>query len=335
MSRKIFTLFILVVLTGLVFGSVAQARWIPKKPITFIVPWGAGGSTDQVTRIVAGELEEKLGQKIVVVNQPGASGSVGTKTAMDARRDGYTWTAGGVMDLGVYCVLGFLDTKLEDWHLYLDVANILVISVHPDTPYQTFEDVVKGFKDKPGAITVATAGEASCGHIGIESISKHTGIDYRHVTYGGGNPAVIACVRGETDVVVQLACEQADMARAKRLRPLAALNDEPLELAGYGEIPPITNWIPEFKPIPLYFGVWVHKGVPEEVVNTLNELWEEVIANSKALKEYAKDRGAVFTPYFGIEALERSYPTVQSVAWLYYDAGKAEKSPITFGIPRP
>ena len=74
----------------------------------------AGGSTDQVTRVIAGELGDALGQKVVVVNQPGASGSIGTKNAWEAPKDGYTWAAGAAGDLGTYVVLGMLDTKIAD-----------------------------------------------------------------------------------------------------------------------------------------------------------------------------------------------------------------------------
>src|SRR6187401_979276 len=97
----------------------AQATWKPTKPITIIVPWAAGGSTDQVSRVAAAEIEKALGQKIVVVNQPGASGSIGTRNALQAAPDGYTWTAGAAKDLGTYIVSGLLDTKIDDWRLYL------------------------------------------------------------------------------------------------------------------------------------------------------------------------------------------------------------------------
>jgi len=94
MLRKMLFVFIIVALVATVaFTSMGKELWKPTKPITVIVPWGAGGSTDQITRILAGELEGKLGQKIVIVNQPGGSGSVGSKTALDAKKDGYTWTA--------------------------------------------------------------------------------------------------------------------------------------------------------------------------------------------------------------------------------------------------
>ena len=91
-------------------GALAQ-NWKPTRPINLIVPWAAGGSTDQITRVTAAELEKALGQTIVIVNQPGASGSIGTKSAFDAPRDGYTWTAGAAQDLGTYQTLGSLNAE--------------------------------------------------------------------------------------------------------------------------------------------------------------------------------------------------------------------------------
>src|SRR5512138_1186843 len=108
----------------------AAAQWKPTRPINLIVPWAAGGSTDQVTRVTAAELEKALGQTIVIVNQPGASGSIGTKSAWDAPKDGYTWTAGAAQDLGTYETLGTLKARITDWHLFLNVANIQVIGVN-------------------------------------------------------------------------------------------------------------------------------------------------------------------------------------------------------------
>src|SRR2546430_4316062 len=100
-------------LAALVVFGTAQAQWKPTKPITIIVPWAAGGATDQVTRLAAAELEPALGQKIVVVNQPGGAGSIGTKSAMEATKDGYTWTAGAAKQLGTYPLLGMLNSKVD------------------------------------------------------------------------------------------------------------------------------------------------------------------------------------------------------------------------------
>ena len=74
-------------------------------------------------------MEKSLGQKIVIVNQPGASGSIGTKNALEAPKDGYTWTAGAAKDLGTYAVSCLLDTKIADWNLYLSVVNVSVLGV--------------------------------------------------------------------------------------------------------------------------------------------------------------------------------------------------------------
>ena len=153
----------------------AQANWKPSKPITIIVPWAAGGSTDQVTRVTAAEIEKALGQKVVIVNQPGASGSIGTKNALEAAKDGYTWTAGAAQDLGTYKVLGMLDTGIGDWALFLNVANVSTLAVNPGTPYKTAAEFIDALKAKPGQISVGTAGVNSSGHTAMEAIAKATG----------------------------------------------------------------------------------------------------------------------------------------------------------------
>ena len=101
------------------------AEWKPAEPVTIIVPWSPGGSTDSVTRVLAGDLEKALGQTVVVVNQPGAAGSVGTTNAWKADHDGLTWAAGAAVDLGSYPVLGMLDVPIQDWRLYLHIANVV------------------------------------------------------------------------------------------------------------------------------------------------------------------------------------------------------------------
>ncbi len=330
---------LVLVAAGLSAGGKTEAasgKWKPSKPITVIVPWGAGGSTDQVTRVTAGELEPYLGQKIVIVNQPGASGSVGTKTVMDSPKDGYTWASGASVDVAVYKTLGMLDTDIrKDWDIYLSVANVALFAVNPNTPYKTFDDLLAAYKAKPGQIPTATAGQSSAGHIAMEILRKYTGIEYKHVTYDGGNPAVIATVAGETEVVPQLAVEEADMVRGGKLRALAVLSEKPLNLRGYGEVPAITNWLKDFKTGPNYFGIYLPKGVPQEVVATMNQAWEDVVMKSQKLKDYALDRGAIFDPRYGEDAQKATFTYYQPVAWLYYEAGKAKVSPDTLGIPKP
>src|SRR3954470_5518339 len=227
-------------------ATPALAQWKPSRPINLIVPWAAGGSTDQVTRVAAAEMEKQLGQTIVIVNQTGASGAIGTKSAMDAAKDGYTWTAGAAQDLGAYQALGSVNTSIKDWHLFLNVANIQVIGVNPQRPWKTAKELLDDMKKRPGQISVATAGVTSAAHAAMDQIVKATGVKYKEVSYDGGNPAVVATVSGEADLTTQLAVEQADMIKGKRLRPLATVSDKPLELEGFGPTPPLSATVPGF-----------------------------------------------------------------------------------------
>ena len=309
--------------------------WEPERPIEIIVPWAAGGATDQVIRLVATEIEDALRMSVVVVNTPGGTGSIGTGEALEADADGYTWTSGSASALGYYPVLEMLDTSLDDWHLFLAVANVPVISVHPDSEYEDFDDFLADLEARPGQVSVATAGTASTGHKVIELICQATDNEYNHISYDGGSPAVRSVVAGESSVTPQLASEQADMIRAGRLRPLAAWSDEPLEIEGHGEIPPVTEWLPDAHMATDYFGIWARHDVPDEVIETMQEIWDEYIVDSERLQNYALERGAVVTPYYGQEAHDRAWESVKTDAWILYDIGYADISPDEVGIPRP
>jgi tripartite-type tricarboxylate transporter receptor subunit TctC len=316
-------------------GSAGAADWKPVRPINLIVPWAAGGSTDQVTRIVAAELEKSLGQTIVIVNQPGASGAIGTASALDAAKDGYTWTSGAAQDLGAYESLGSVKTRITDWNLFLSVANLPVLAVNANSPYQTAKQLLDAMKASPEKISVATAGLTSTGHMAMELVAKAAGVKYRHVSYDGGNPAVVATVSGETDVTSQLGVEEVDMIRGKRLRPLATIGDKPLTIDGYGTIPPLSDTLPGFTAPALYFGIFLPKGVPDDLIQTLQKLWADNIAKNDAVKQYANSRGALFAPLSGEAAQKAAFPAVQANAWLLFNSGKAKTSPDTVGIPAP
>lgn len=312
--------------------ALAQ-EWQPDRPINIIVPWGAGGSTDQVTRVTAPIIAEELGQSVVVVNQPGASGAVGTQEVLNAPKDGYTWTANAIANNATYTVTGLIpDTKIDDWHIYLSVANVPVVSVPANSEFQDFGQLLDAFKEKGGEITVATAGVTSSGGMAIAGLGTEGAFDYRMVTYDGGGPAAIAAAAGEAMVTTQLAVEQAELIRGGRLRPLAVLSDEPLTIEGVDPIPPITEWLPEFPVAPDYFGIFIPAGVPEEVVATVNRIWEEKVMNSEALKEYAQTNGAVFAPSYGEDARARAMPVVIEEACAAEERGLEVNDPSTIGI---
>lgn len=319
---------------GLVLAGPASAEWKPTKPVRIIVPWSAGGSTDQFVRTVAGDLEEALGQKVVVVNQTGGAGAIGTKTAWEADKDGYTWTAGAAKDLGTYVVSGALDTRLSDWHLYLGLVNYTLLSVNPSSKFQSVEDVAKAMKSAPDTVTIATGGINSASGASAEAVKAVVGGDYKMVTYDGGNPAVTATVAGETEMTTQLVSEQYEMLRARRLKPLAAFTPSAVEIPEVGTVPSITDTIPA-KVGPVNFGIWAPKGIPQEVVDTMAKIWETRIKGSPRLAEYAKSKGVTVNVLSGDAAYDYAFPTTQINAWQIHDGGKSKVSPDTVGIPRP
>jgi tripartite-type tricarboxylate transporter receptor subunit TctC len=316
--------------------SFAQEEnaWQPDRPINLIVPWGAGGSTDQVTRVTAPILAEALGVDVVVVNQPGASGAIGTQEVLNAPRDGYTWTANAIANNATYSVSGLLpDTDIDDWHIYLSVANVPVVSVPADSEFEDFGQLLEAFKTRGAEISVATAGVTSSGGTAIASISGAAdNFDYNMITYDGGGPAAIATASGEAMVTTQLAVEQTELIRGGRLKALAVLSDQPLELEGVDPIPPITNWLPDKDLAPDYFGIFIPRGVPDEVIATMDRIWEEKVMNAEALKTYAETFGAVFAPSYGDEARANAMPVVILEACSSVDRGEAVNDPSTIGI---
>jgi tripartite-type tricarboxylate transporter receptor subunit TctC len=320
-----------VLLTG-----VASAEWKPDRPINIIVPWSAGGSTDQVTRVVAPLLAEALGTEVVVVNQPGASGSIGTAAALAAPRDGYTWTANAIANNATYSITGLIEnTSIEDYAIYLHVANVPVVSVNVDSPYQDFNQLLDALKME--RVTVGTAGVNSSGGMALAAIKEAAGADFaaEMVTYDGGNPAVIAAASGEVVATTQLAVEQTEMIKAGRLRALAVLSDSPLIVAGIDPVPPITQFLPDFPVAADYFGVFIPVGAPDEVYETVNKVWADIIMKSPELQAYASERGAVFSPSYGDAAVKVAMPVVIAEACARVTRGEAVVQPSEIGIDCP
>ena len=318
----------------MVAGPALAGEWKPSKPITAIVPWPAGGATDLTVRILASEMEKVLGQRISVVNTPGATGAIGMKNAFDTARDGYTWSSNSDTSLVNYPVLDLMKTTHRDWIQWYALFTPCIVSTTADYPAKDLADLVKIMQEKPGQVPVASAGVGSSGHTALEVFKSATGVTVRHVPYAGGNPAVIATVSGESNVVMQLSMEQADMIRAKKLKPLASLSNRPLNISGYGEIPPITKWYPKFPLTGSHFGIMIPKGVPPEVVTAVSKAFE-VAAKSEALKNFAEQKAVILVDIREDEAMKMAEETASITTWTLFDNGAAKISPAQFNISRP
>jgi len=333
-SRVIIGLAVLLGLVALVTSAPVAQEWKPNKPITIIVPWPAGGATDLTVRILAAEMEKPLGQRISVVNTPGATGAIGMKNAWDAARDGYTWTANSDTSLVNYPVLDLMKTTHRDWIQWYALFTPSIISVNADYPAKDLADLVRIMKEKPGQVAVASAGVGSSGHTALEVFKSATGVSVRHVPYAGGNPAVVATVSGESNAVMQLSVEQADMIRAKKLRPLANTSDRPLTISGFGEVPPVTKWYPKFPVTGSHFGLMVPKDTPKEVVAAISRAFE-IAAKSERLKKFADDKAVLLVNLKEGQALAMAEEAASVVTWTLFDNGAAKISPAQFNIPKP
>jgi len=312
----------------------AAENWVPQKAIHIFVPSGKGDATDQLVRVLAEELEGALNQKIIIINKTGRAGSLATEKVLQPPADGYTWLAGAASSLGTYQLRGKLDTKIQDWHVYLAASQALVVSANPDSKYLTFDDLMADMKSGGKDLTVGTDGYTSSSHVTFEAIRQQVGGAYRLVSHSKGKQAVRSTVSGETLVTTQFISEQKELLGKKRLRALAVVSADPVEIDGIGVIDPVNKWINNFDVSPVQLGLFLPKSVPPDVINTLNDICKTRIANSNAFSEYASSSGAEINIASGPEAQARVWPSIQDTAWIFYDSGMVKISPDALGIPR-
>jgi tripartite-type tricarboxylate transporter receptor subunit TctC len=339
MKKNLITLVVVLVMLVVGAGLLAaggqddSGEWRPERTITMIVPWGAGGLSDQTARVLASEMESVLGVKIAIVNQPGASGSIGTKAAYDKPHDGYTWVGNSNTSVATYQVRELTpEISHKDWQGFFAIFTPPVICVNPDSPITDWDSLLKAFQSRE--VVVASAGIGSTGHIAAELYSRQMGVSYKNVPYKGGNPAVVATVAGETEVVMQASLECSDMLRAKKLRPIAALTEEPIFIDGVGEIPPATEFKKGFQGMATVVGILIPRDTPAEIQEAIAKAFD-VAANSEAVKKLASEKGAVAANLQGKKADEAMDRAASQFGWILYEVGVAPKSPEIYGIPKP
>jgi tripartite-type tricarboxylate transporter receptor subunit TctC len=333
--RKAVVCFALVVIALGAFGEIVNAQvWKPSRPVTVIVPWPAGGASDTTGRMIAGQMEQTLGQRMVIVNTPGGAGAIGTKEVWDRPHDGYTLTANATAGFVSYAVLGRMEQTHRDWTYFLPMYTPNVIAVKPDSPYKTVEDLVAAMKARPGAVTIATAGVGSSGYFFIEQFKVAAGVTYRHVPYAGGAPAVMAVASGETEMVPQLSIEVAELLRGGKLRALAVSTKEPLTIEGYGTIPSVIQAVPKFEDYGSYFGLMAPRDLPKNVLAAYEDAFQKAAA-LKAVKDYATTKGGIAIAISGEKADQLVERLARKEAWIMHEAGQAVKNPADLKIQKP
>lgn len=172
-----------------IWPAVAQTTWPRAKPISFIVPFSAGGSLDGTTRLVAQQLASRLGQSITVENATGAGGSVGIQKAIAAAPDGYSFLMAGDAPLvpGGPGQSSYRFDMLRDM-IPVSLVNTapMVLVAHPGVPANNFEELVQYVRRNPGKLNYASSGVGTLPHLAMEMVKRRAGLHIVHIPYRGG-----------------------------------------------------------------------------------------------------------------------------------------------------
>jgi tripartite-type tricarboxylate transporter receptor subunit TctC len=207
---------------GVAGGAAAQA-W-PTKPVTLVVPFPPGGSTDSIARSIGPSLSKTFGQPVVIDNKPGATGTVGAAFVKRAPADGYTFlvTSLGPLVIVPHLIKGMQYDALKDFdHITVAVQAPNVLVVPEKSPHKSLADVVAHQKANPDKMTFASSGNGSSDHLTAELFWLESGTSGVHVPYKGGGPAVQDLLGGQVDASFQNVNTVFQQIQAGRLRALA------------------------------------------------------------------------------------------------------------------
>jgi tripartite-type tricarboxylate transporter receptor subunit TctC len=281
-------------LLGAAFAAPGQAAapW-PSQPIRLIVPYPPGGSVDNLARLLAPALGQRLGQTIVIENKAGASGTIGVDATVRATPDGNTFgfgVPGAITGLPHVMKVPYDVSRIQYVSL---VARIpLVIVVNPSLPDATLADFVASAKRQPGKYNYGSAGNVTTPHLGGELLKQQTGIDIMHVPYKGASPAVTALLSNEVQMFPGDASAVLGFIKAGKLRTLAVAS--PTRFEGLPDVPTTKETGFPGVIVESNYGIIAPTGTPPEIVQKMSQAIAETLAEP-ALRQKMIDQGAVPT----------------------------------------
>ncbi len=289
MKKHVLLKSALTLVAGLVMGT-AHAAW-PDRPITMIVPWGAGGGTDATARIIAAGLEKELGQPVNVVNRTGGNGVIGHSAIAKSKPDGYNL---GMLTVEIAMMKRQGLTKLSPAdYTPLALMNVdpAAVSVSSSSPYKTMADLVAAIKAKPGELKASGTGQGGIWHIAIAGLLKNLGMDPKAVPFipsNGAAPAMLELAAGGIEIVPTSLPEARAMIDAGKAKPLAVMADkrEPM----YPDVPTLKESINSDWTIGVWRGIAGPKNLPADVTEKLVAALKKV-NESQEFKDFMKTRG--------------------------------------------
>jgi tripartite-type tricarboxylate transporter receptor subunit TctC len=271
-------------------GAPAQAAY-PERPITLIVPWGAGGGTDATGRILASLLEKEMGVPVSVVNRTGGSGVVGHSAIATAAPDGYTLGVVTV-EIGMMHWQGLTDLTYEDYTpLALYNADAAGLQVRSDSEWQSAKEVLDAIKANPGQYKASGTGQGGIWHLALAGMLQEAGIApdaAPWVPSQGAAPGLQDLVAGGVDIVTCSVPEAQALLEAGRVKSLAVMSEG--RNSAFPDVPTLKEATGLGWTVAAWRGIAGPKGLPQEVSDKLVPLLQQ-IWNSQEFRDFMAQRG--------------------------------------------
>ncbi|MCD9119437.1 tripartite tricarboxylate transporter substrate binding protein [Cupriavidus sp. UGS-1] len=271
-----------------VSGAAYAQDGYPTKPITMIVPFSAGGTTDILARIVGLQLGKALGQPVVIENRPGAGGNIGASLAAKAPGDGYTLFMGTI---GTHAINQSLYSKLpydpvKDFAPITRVAMVPnLVVVNPNVPAKSVKELIAYVKANPNKISYGSSGNGSSMHLSGELFNSMTGLNIQHVPYKGSAPAVNDLLGNQIGLMFDNLPSSYQHVKAGKLRPLAVTSAK--RSPALPDVPTVAEaGVPGYEATS-WFALYATGGTPKAIVDRLNAEVVKILAMPDVQKQMA------------------------------------------------
>ncbi len=277
-------------LAGTFAGPAAHAAW-PERPVTLIVPWGAGGGTDATARIIGSLLEKEIGQPVTVVNRTGGSGVVGHQAISSAQPDGYTIGLITV-EIGMMHWQGLTDISGTSYTpIGLVNSDPAGVQVRADAPYKNVNDLVAAIKANPGKYKASGTGQGGIWHLAIAGMLKDLKVDPAAAPWvpsNGAAPGLQDLVAGGVEIVPCSLPEARSLIDAGKVKSLAVMSETPAAL--YPNVPTLKAATGSDWKLGAWRGIAAPKGLPNDVRDKLVAAIRKIAA-SKEYNDFMASRG--------------------------------------------
>ena len=281
-------------LLALAPDMAAKAQGWPVKPIRLVVPYPPGGSLDQVARALADKMKDGLGQPVLVENRPGAGGNVGADNVAKSAPDGYSIVMGAVathaINPALYPKIPYDPVRdFQPITLVASTPNVLIVP--PTSPFKSPRGLIDFARKNPGRLNFGSGSNGSTGHLAGELLKQLTGTFMVHIPYAGGNPALLALMAGQTDLMFDNLANASAQIKAGKVTPLAVTTAKRSSFAP--DLPTMAESDPRLAGFDLdtWFGLLAPAGIPKEAQERLHGEIVKALGSNE-LKERLSRMGA-------------------------------------------